>query len=330
MRTVLSLVDPPVYFTPPCDLITSILANAGEYQKYDLLEQFIEMVHSPDNEEGWVEFYGFDNPKNFPSLDHMIVPRDYILSKGNIVDIVKDLLDLGYYLLVNISVKEIRAYHMENGGHHELCIYGYDDEQSLFLIRDYFDITKWAENTCSYNELVNAFTLYNFPDYLRGILALKPRANCDLGLNTKTIISKLQMTLTNTNPCVKIKHTYGICFFDKVLSGIDDSEHNREVLRIRHYNFLFAHMYHMDKRLSYYYAIHPENESLKQLVNISRELLASMKRLRLMVLVYNKRIMTTPYKEGRYDTIRKLTSKILWKYKETLNDFLQCLKMLYW
>lgn len=86
-------------------------------------------------------FQCFDYTRILPGISSFMIM--------NFSDFIVSCIDNGYYIVYIPDIYYINQYHMQ----HELLIYGYDNSNKMFLIRDYFDFKLPSDEYISFDTL---------------------------------------------------------------------------------------------------------------------------------------------------------------------------------
>ena len=185
------------------------------------------------------------------------IHRDFLDKNNynNMIDIIKQNIDLDYIVLINIDAYYLKAYNRSYHFLHEVLIYGYDDKKQEFLIKDFFDGKNYKEDRCHYQELVNAFKseyLRSIENNLDGILSLDLKNKTNLKVYKKYIKDSL---IKFVDQKFDINHNinYGITVFDAVVFQMNNILNNDAPFQFLIYscNFLKTHIYLMQLRVEF-------------------------------------------------------------------------------
>lgn len=115
---------------------------------------------------------------------------------------MKDAIDAGYYLYLDVGIVHIPAYCMQSKTEntiHDIFIYGYDDETQKVYIADFF-VERYEFSTCCFSEIERAFWDLSgirdrfdveYCDILDTVYAVKFRNNPNYGVDTNRIKTAL-------------------------------------------------------------------------------------------------------------------------------------------
>lgn len=320
MKGSLPILKPPVQYSPPIDLLTSLLCSEDRCY-YDLINNFIEITYIRNSPIGWVEFWGFNDFRNFSSLDMSVIPRDYI-NQNNLFDIIEDLINCGYYLMLNVNTQFIPCYNRKMPLYHELCIWGFDSERKTVNIQDYFDTLYWSNNTCTYQEITDAFINYPFSDYIHGILAIRISKSQSSQFYPQNISSRILLTLESQPGIIYSENKlYGISFFTEVRRVLTENN-----LFLRYFNFMYAHVFFMCLRTGYLQKI-KRNDSIQLIFRTTKELFTKIKQIRLFVLYEIERKKNNKNYTIRFDRILNLVGQFEKEYIDHLKAILNYINL---
>lgn len=85
-----------------------------------------------------------------PYIENMSIKTE-IIGYNNIVNFIKKCLEEKYYIVLDINTKYILSY--DRTFLHNLFIYGFDDDNDIFYIADFFENGHYDFKTCSYEEV---------------------------------------------------------------------------------------------------------------------------------------------------------------------------------
>jgi len=85
-----------------------------------------------------------------------------------LIDFIKDCIDIGYYVSIEINRKYIKEYESNFDKNHPILIYGYNLEAKTFYIADFFKNGKYYYAIASFDELLNAYNNVFSIQYIEG------------------------------------------------------------------------------------------------------------------------------------------------------------------
>lgn len=159
-RCVLPVDEPKITHTPVIANMLSVLQTNPETASW-IANHFVNIFINRDG-----VFDNFYDRNMFfygcPWLQVNQIRREVVLRIcPKIIDYVKALLDECFYVYAAGNTEHIPAYHNDHYWAHNMFVYGYDDEQRLFYISDFFINGKYEKATCSYDELELALQTSN-------------------------------------------------------------------------------------------------------------------------------------------------------------------------
>ncbi|CAM3610913.1 BtrH N-terminal domain-containing protein [Marinicrinis lubricantis] len=125
-----------------------------------------------------------------PLLQSWKIPRFLIQQLKDSADIfsfVKQMLDQGYYMVLQIDEYGIPAFENYHKQHklHPILIYGYDETEGLY-IQDFFSFRKYSSAVITRSELIQAFDLQHISSFKDengiALMQLNPNASFILDL----------------------------------------------------------------------------------------------------------------------------------------------------
>lgn len=199
-----------------------------------------------------------------------------LIIKGwsSFVRFLKDAIDAGYYLYLDVGISHIPAYCVQSKTEneiHDIFIYGYDDETQKVYIADFF-VERYEFSTCSFSEMEQAFLDLSgkkdrfdieYCDILDTVYAMKFRNNPNYGVDTNRIKTALLDYMEaraskdwflkyepGKDYQEKAKHSFGMACYhvlDKQIEGLLNGESPFGVKQAVH--LIWNHKAYMVERL---------------------------------------------------------------------------------
>lgn len=157
LSPILPLHKPLFTHIPASSYLLSIIGNNEEEYAW-IMHNFINL--RINNKTGYDDFYKNDMWYNCPYIVDNIVSRDMLksFSDDGIIEMLMQLIDNGYYILT----REMERYHISSYNisqpynTHNLLIYGYDFDQKLIYIMDFYE-GKLKHLTGNFDEVKRAY-----------------------------------------------------------------------------------------------------------------------------------------------------------------------------
>ena len=159
LRTQYPWITTYPLFANPLSILQSV-----QYTYNYILSSFIQVICCKKN--GAISFYDF-NYRYCPFFNVQKISKSFIKEQSNYIETITYFMNKEYYLYMLVNPKYIQNYHYEVDGCHDLFVFGFDNERRVFHVADNFT-GKYAQKTCSYQELENA--IENLPHDKEGYL----------------------------------------------------------------------------------------------------------------------------------------------------------------
>lgn len=258
----LRLPMPNLKFTlkPQYDILMSLLVLDINKNWVVICENFIEITYDRDLlKNPWSEIAGLSNYGLYSTLDTYSIPHELIpADKASFLLYLKSIISKGFYLFYNHDTFFVHQY-LEPHIHqrHEIILYGYDDEKSVFYAKDYFDFKISKESVISYEEVYLAYINYRricfeprFFDYLRGMKLLRPneRHSRELELDFGKVHYSLQTLLKGKDRLDKLISSSSLEYFDCLILYLRNKDKS-SIIDIRLFHLIYVHVSLMKVRL---------------------------------------------------------------------------------
>lgn len=177
---------------------------------------------------------------------------------------VVDCIDNGFYVYLIIDRYYIAAYKDKYGRHsvHDMMIYGYDMEQKLFMVADYFD-NQYDYQKITFHELDQARKSVGDSDWLKGVYTWKKNEEIFHGVNyqideIKSLLQKFiweKKTPALTQYSCQIRDDedrfiYGLGVYDELINNIEKNCIVKNNLDIRQPYVAYEHKVYLSKLCS--------------------------------------------------------------------------------
>lgn len=260
MKKILQLNDTFIHHIPADIFLFSFLQEDSE--------EFIDMIMN-----NYIEFYSlyleeeignhltfrFSDThmwNKYRGLDFIFISKDNL----NIVTIesIKEYLQGGHRLLCCIDTFYIKGYSSYKKGHvsHEIMICGFNESDSTFICRDYFEANGYSESEVSAFELQQAIEGYPLTGYKgidTGLVAVRKGKDIKAHFRKNELRYRLKNLLEREED-ITFKN-YGINVFTAVIKYLNENTGLFDLESIRIFcNFLYEYMMLMKKRIQYLYS----------------------------------------------------------------------------
>ncbi|EPR07708.1 hypothetical protein [Ruminiclostridium papyrosolvens] len=201
-----------------------------------------------------------------PLIDYKILDLEFIYkSNTNIIDFIKSSLNLGYYVMTYTDEFFIphRVSYMKKHFRHEIMIYGYNLDNSLFHVIGYNDTGTYYPSCVSFSEFENSFL--NSIKKTNDIILMKAKDNTSYRPSYEFDMENVKNLLfdyifsKNTSFNLRTIGTpnnlvYGISVYDQLIKYYENILKNdsEEECDIRHFHLLYEHKKTMVSRLEYF------------------------------------------------------------------------------
>jgi len=261
MNKYLPLGNPVYSLRPYENASMSILDGSGENYWIWLLTDYIQLY-------GWkhpgempsVVFYFYEDPLlNCPWLTTSREDfQDSSLSNVKIIDMLIEKLNSDHYILAYLNSKYIKAYasyYRKEDRHHNILIYGYDEDAATFTCKDFFG-SHYSTQQVSFNEISQAF--YNSEK--KNILFIKKiTANMTKDINifnsSEKMISRLDDYLNSRNPLInplnqnQDKAIFGLETYRYLFEILLELAERKSTVNLSLFHYIYAHKQLLNHRI---------------------------------------------------------------------------------
>lgn len=258
--------------------LLSILSNY-EYTYPWIFTNYIQLYINKDYKHNWGDFY-FPSPYEVRPSDtcqwiiSQKINRKSIARQWNsAVDFVVDSIHSNHYVhaMVNLFYVPVSDCYHEVHLNHDLLVYGYDLDQELFYVSDFFKGGIYSREVISFKDFNLAFLHYDTVphhkelDYLNGLIYLyqfdqecKYRRDLDI----QAVMNSIRHYLNNTVPeywhhynfgADKEKLDFGRQIYATLKNYAKTTSELASALDIRPFYLLYDHKKIMMLRLQYLY-----------------------------------------------------------------------------
>lgn len=241
-----------------------------------------------------------------PHISKSVIPNELIKSKwkGNILELIQDIIDSGGYAYLNVNMSYIERYKMpkESNTLHDTMIYGYDTESRTVCMADFFQgVYQLVE--IDFEEFVEGYEKVSLSpqcDFLGGVnIIYYQEVSIPYKFNVDRCAAGLLDFLQARNTQVHSilyelddpdKVYYGIQCYDGFLEYFEQKGKDMDSileLEYRPIHYFYVSKELMRRRFEFLvdqHILEPDDELLEMLKRIERQWL----QLRNMIFIYNK------------------------------------------
>lgn len=157
MNKILPVHKPPITSYMTHAPILSILSNDDNYLPWFFLNDSQMRVH-----DDGIDFYHFYTGHYLcPFFDTTYLSRKFTskyIKNENITGFLTQCIYDGYYIVMIIDASFVKLYTSKSKGDtHQILIYGYDKDNKIFNVADFFDRGKYSFEITSFDEINIAY-----------------------------------------------------------------------------------------------------------------------------------------------------------------------------
>ncbi|WP_054741178.1 hypothetical protein [Cellulosilyticum ruminicola] len=257
---ILNMKDALITTYTNCAYITSIRGD-GESDLNWIYSNFIQIGYDLEAE---YLVYDIHNVvfQECPYIDMNIVTREQI---KNIRQVVQDALDHQRYVYIYINRKVLPIYFETEDFYHEICIYGYDEENIYFTdclpilssvdVNGLFAGGKYRKASCKFDDFEKAYDAMNYPaEYTHNVYLIQRKNLASYKIDINRIIIELEGYIYSRPTQYRLVNDaiYGM---DGIRENIKLSRAGQlkrdNALDIRGFDLMLGHKNLMKKRLIY-------------------------------------------------------------------------------
>lgn len=177
-----------------------------------IFSNYIQLYINEDYKHNWGDFY-FPFPYELRPSDTckwiftQKIHRDIVHSKWeSIINFIIECINSNNYVhtMINYFYVPLIPYYNKVHFNHDILIFGYDLNEEVLYVSDFFDGGKYSYAKISFSDFSRAFSTYSLAkkrDYLNEMVYLyKFNPKCDYKFNTKNISNSIKAYLYNTIP----------------------------------------------------------------------------------------------------------------------------------
>ncbi|RKP54430.1 hypothetical protein D7Z26_13855 [Cohnella endophytica] len=156
MKKKLDMNYPVITSYPMHANIISILAGHKCFEDW-LYNNHLQVASVSINGTVWAGFYNPLGRKHYPLINKEYMTRETIVRNNlDICDLLIKSIDQNKYAYMGVDTFYIKSYNHNHHFNHDLFIYGYNEDEQLFYIADFFG-TKYSFSEATFTEVSNAF-----------------------------------------------------------------------------------------------------------------------------------------------------------------------------
>lgn len=331
----LELLEPPI----TCYLHHSYPLTVAMFHKdFDswFFSNYIQLEYKVENDTLNFFTYPLCGSTVFcPLIDYRILDLEFIFKANmNVIDFIKNSINQGYYVITYVDeffIPERIVYLEKMHLRHEIMIYGFDINKSIFNVIGYTDKGAYAPSCVSFSEFKNSFL--SSINKANDIMLLKAKDktsfNPSYEFDIESVKNLLSEYLLSKNSSANLRpfgnpydYVYGISVYKQLIMYYQNvlQSKNEENCDIRHFHLLYEHKKTMVSRLEYLTEkkyINTKNDFISIFMNFKKDAL----KLRNSLIKYNiskdKMLLNTVI-----DTLQKMYKGEKETIEELLNHLL--------
>ncbi|MCI9488752.1 MAG: hypothetical protein HFG97_01820 [Dorea sp.] len=156
-KEILPIHKPLINHIPADSFLLSIIGEKENELDW-IMGNFINLRINP--KIGYSDFFRTDMWYNCYFIYENAITRDFILNNTmDIVEFFMNQISNGYYIYTYVNMACIRNYESKENMTHNPLIFGYDQEERIFYLADFFRNGKLSFDKCSFEEVEKAFDI---------------------------------------------------------------------------------------------------------------------------------------------------------------------------
>ena len=269
MKKILPIHYPLIQHKPADAILLSIIGDKKDEYSW-IMNNFVNLRYNPKTK--YDDFFRNDMWYNCYHITESRFTKEFIdLFSTNPFDLIKRMIDAEYYIYIFLNRRFISNYNQSDEDFwHNSLIYGYDEEQNIIYIADFFRGKRFDFETCSIDEFCHA---YSYPEgdeefyFYVWNRAIKKKEGYQYRFNIDDLILKLEDYIKctdlnsshyytfDTNDVEEVEYmhieggydyVYGIDVYDAICEDLQNNE-----LSIRPLHLLYEHKVLMCRRIAY-------------------------------------------------------------------------------
>ena len=193
MKNILPLHKPVIQHNPANAYLFSIIGNEPDEYAW-IMNNFVNMRYNIYTH--YDDFFRNDMWYNCYHISENRFTQEFINQFfDDYFDIVKKLIDMGFYIYLYLNTRYIPVYNQENDCWHNAMIYGYDEDKGIIYLADFFNGKSFGTGTCTIDEFKMA---YPYPEKKEGFYydlwnrAFRKKKDYEFQFNIKELYIKLK------------------------------------------------------------------------------------------------------------------------------------------
>lgn len=260
-QKLLPLAEPRILGYLHHSYVLSIVGHCPRFEDW-YYSSYVQLYD--DYLTGGLNFYEHDFTRiRQPLLDHHSMCIDAFKTGGyEIVEFAKHCLNTDYYFYTFIEEGDIPgkpAFSAKISHPHEMMIFGYDDERTVFHTIGFNDKFQYEKQTVSYAHYAKSFkNLRMTADYMNNIHLLKPDLNAEYPFNLKQVTSLLDDYCHSRNTSEQYSmvrkpyhSAFGLAVYDYLIEVFDKVARGKSQPQINSLQILWEHKRVMLERVAY-------------------------------------------------------------------------------
>ena len=155
MKKILPIHEPIIQHNPANAYLLSVIGESEDEYAW-IMNNFANMRYNPHTH--YDDFFRNDMWYNCYLITENRFTREFIDQfYDDAFDMVKRLIDSGFYTYLFLNVRYIPIFNFDKDYWHNPMIYGYDEEEGLIYLSDFFDGRRLMTGTCMIEEFRRAY-----------------------------------------------------------------------------------------------------------------------------------------------------------------------------
>ena len=192
MKKILPLHKPVIQHNPANAYLLSIIGNEPDEYAW-IMNNFVNMRYNTHTH--YDDFFRNDMWYNCYYITENRFIQEFVNQLfDNCFEMVKKLIDMGFCIYLYLNTRYIPLYNQEKDWWHNAMVYGYDEEDGIIYLADFFDGKSFSTGTCTIEEFRMS---YPYPENKEGFYydlwsrAFRKKNNYKFRFNLKELYIKL-------------------------------------------------------------------------------------------------------------------------------------------
>lgn len=206
-KKCLPLVEPDITTNPYVTNKLGVLSSFKENQPW-ILQNFTNIWMQKNFRLNYLsDFLYFSSYRFCPFIKEFEICKSLVDKKWEtIVEAMIDIINTGLYVYLNINTVFIPLYkNFENNQMHDIFVYGYDMDEKVLYVADFFQYGKYSMKKVSFNDFIKAYDSMDKTvkrDFFDGIILLQYTAK-DFSFDMEFCIQGIRDYVNSKNTIVK-------------------------------------------------------------------------------------------------------------------------------